>query len=143
MVSSSHFNKVFLTLAVIAVLIAAGSALTCNFCRYYSTDPKAEQVCGNKTVNCSTEYCFTMTLTQAEGVTFVNRNCASNDPNIKDCPNPDETCELGIKKHKLKSCHAACCKTDNCNNYTPSSASGVMATKFVLSSMVLVAFRLA
>lgn len=122
---------------------ALGSALTCSSCSYKSTDPKADQMCGNKTVNCSTEYCYTAKLTQADGVTFVSRNCASNDPNDKYCPNLDETCELGIKQHKLKSCLGVCCKTNYCNNYTPNSATGVMATKFVLSSMVLVAFRFA
>ena len=122
---------------------ALGSALTCSFCSYKSTHPKADQMCGNKTVNCSTGYCYTATYTKADGVAVVERNCANQHPNDKDCPNPDETCERRTKLLKLKSCLGVCCKTNYCNNYTPNSATGVMATKFVLSSMVLVAFRFA
>ena len=145
MVSSSHFSELFLTLAVIAVLIPTGSALTCSSCLYNSTAPKAEQMCGKETVKCSStaytsRFCFTGTFTQADGVAFFFRSCARTNDTINDCNKP---CESGIKEKKLKSCHIECCKTDNCNNYTLSSASGVMATRFVLSLMVLVAFRVA
>ncbi len=97
-------------------------------------------MCGNQTVNCTTGYCYTATYTINSTVVVV-RNC-DNDPDDKFCPNADETCRSSIGKNNIKSCAGACCKTDNCNNYTvtPSSADGVMATKFILCLIVFAGF---
>ncbi len=73
---------------------------------------------------------------------YVIRDC-DKDLRDKDCPNFDETCTLKSEQEKLKSCAGACCTTDYCNNYTPSSADGVMATKSILSLMAIVGFLFA
>jgi hypothetical protein len=110
-------------------------------------------MCGNSTVNCTTGYCYTTNYTTANGTVNIARDCANSDPNDLDCPNAEETCERRTKAYALKSCVAACCQTDNCNNYTPSSTpttstptsstSGIMATKFILCSIVLAGFLFA
>ena len=64
-------------------------------------------------------------------------NIRCSDGNIK------EICDKEIKKGKLKSCHGECCKTDNCNNYTPSVATGIMATKFALFLTMFTSFMFA
>jgi hypothetical protein len=101
-------------------------------------------MCGDTTVNCTTGYCYTATYTIADGTVRVIRNCANSDPTDKvDCPNAEKTCERRIIIYSLKSCVGVCCRTDNCNNYTPSSASGILATKFILCLMVIAGFLFA
>ena len=125
-------------------LVVLGSALTCNVCVYTSKQPKAQQMCaGNSTVNCTTGYCYTTKYILADGTVAVARDCGNGNPSDKDCPDAEDTCERRTKANALKSCVAACCQTDNCNNYTPSSASGVMATKFILCLMVIAGFLFA
>ncbi len=124
-------------------LVVTGSALTCSLCAYNSQSPEDEQMCGNATVNCSTGYCYTAMYTTADGTVNVIRNCANSVPADKDCPNAEATCERRTDKYKLKSCHGACCTTDKCNDYTPSSAAGVMATKTILCLMAFVGFLFA
>ncbi len=125
-------------------LVVTGSALTCSLCAYTSQVPKDQQMCGNETVNCSTGYCYTATYTTADGIVHVARECANRNPAGKlPCPNAEESCKREIDQRKLKSCLAACCTTDKCNNYTPSSATGVMATKNILCLMAFVGFLFA
>ncbi|CAB3994577.1 Hypothetical predicted protein [Paramuricea clavata] len=141
MISSSHFNKIFLTLAIALTFSAIGSALMCNVCSYTSAQPKAQQMCGNNTVNCATGYCFSSTYTTDTDLVVTVRSC--DDPNDRSCPDADDTCEKRTSKFNLKSCAGMCCTTDNCNNYTPSSATGIMVAKFSLCVMVIVGFFLA
>ncbi|CAB3992845.1 Hypothetical predicted protein [Paramuricea clavata] len=153
-------DKILLTLGVVVTISALGSALTCNVCSYTSKQPKAQQMCGNSTVNCTTGYCYTTKYTTADGTVNIARDCANNNPSDKDCPDGKETCERRTKAHALKYCVASCCQTNNCNNdYIPasstptksaptsrtptSSASGIMATKFILCLMVLPAILFA
>ena len=94
-------------------------------------------MCGNKTVNCTTGYCYTVTYTINSTVVVV-RNC-DNDPNDKFCPNADKTCRSMIGKNNMKSCAGACCKTDNCNNYTPSTrAKGTQVFRVLFSYLKFV-----
>ena len=141
MVSSSHFNKLFLTLAVIAVLIATGNALMCKKCLYSPQQPKTQQVCGNTTVNCTSGYCYAVAFTSSNGIPVVQHDC--DDPSNRFCPDADGTCEKRTKLFSLKSCAAMCCKNDNCNNYTPSSASGFVVGKFALCITIIVGLFLA
>jgi hypothetical protein len=113
----------------------------CNVCSYTSAQPKAQQVCGNNTVNCATGYCFSSTYTTNTDIVVTVRSC--DDPSDRACPDADETCEKRTSKFNLKSCAGMCCTTDNCNNYTPSSATGIMVAKFSLCVMVIVGFFLA
>ena len=100
-------------------------------------------MCGNQTVPCTSGYCYTATYTINSTVVVV-RDCDDpDDPKDKFCPNADETCRSKTGKNNLKSCAGACCTTDNCNNYTPSSAYGVMATKSILCLMAIVGFLFA
>ena len=124
-------------------LVVTGSALTCSLCAYTSQAPKDQQMCGNATVNCSTGYCYTATYTTADGTVNVARDCANRNPADKSCPNAEEACKRETDKRKLKSCLLACCTTDNCNNYTPSSATGVMSTQTILCLMAFVGFLFA
>jgi hypothetical protein len=99
--------------------------------------PKAQQKCSSGvTIDCPSGYCYTSSFTYPNGTALVVRSCG--DSII--CPNAKPLCDFLtlISKHKL--CAAACCTTDNCNNYTPSSATGVMVTEFTLSLMVIVGF---
>ncbi len=98
---------------------------------------KAKQMCGNQTVPCTSGYCYTATYT-FNGTVAVLRNC--DDPKDKYCPDADKTCRSLTEKNNLTYCAAACCTTDYCNNYTPSSADGVMATKSILSLMAIAGF---
>jgi hypothetical protein len=123
-----------------------GSALKCNVCTYWTTQPN-EQKCTKTTVNCPSHisYCFTSSVTYRNGTEVVGRDCASSST----CPNVEKACNYLTVKHDLKSCVGACCTTDNCNNYTPNSvtvmvtnytpnSATVMVTKFSLSLMVIV-----
>ena len=134
MVSSSHFNKLFLTLAVIAVLIATGNALMCKQCLFTLQQPKAQQVCG-KTVNCTSDYCFAASFSYND-TSVVEHDCDNGSNRV--CPDAEDTCEKRSKLHDFKSCAVMCCKSDNCNNYTPSSASGFTVEKFALCITIIV-----
>jgi hypothetical protein len=117
--------------------ILSGSALMCNKCAYTSIQPKSQEVCGNTTINCTSGYCFAVSYTTSVGVVVVDRDC--DDPSDRACPDADDTCDKRTTKFSLKSCAAVCCKTDNCNNYTPSSASGIMV-HYVLCFMLIIGF---
>ena len=88
----------------------------------------------NGIVNCITTYCFTAKFTDKNGTVHVARNCAT----VKVCSNSEQACSTATKIEGLKACVGACCETDNCNNFTPSSAAGIMVTKFTLVLMVIV-----
>ena len=59
---------------------------------------------------------------------------------MKFCPDAEDTCRKETKLENLKACAGACCKTDNCNNFTPSgsSATGIIVSKFTLILLVIV-----
>ncbi len=88
---------------------------------------------------------FSVNYTMSDGTVVVDRDC-DDDPTDRSCPDADNTCEKRITLFKLKSCAAVCCKTDNCNNYTPTptpgSATGIMVAKFTLCVMVILGFIL-
>ncbi|CAB3994578.1 Hypothetical predicted protein [Paramuricea clavata] len=134
--------KIFVVLAVLLTISKIGSALKCNRCHYQSTQPKDEQKCGSRTENCSTGYCYSVAYTRSDGISVVNRGCDDN-ANDRLCPDGAKTCERKTKETNLKSCVGICCSSDNCNNYTPNSAPGVMAAKFILCLMVIVGYFLA
>jgi hypothetical protein len=97
--------------------------------------PKAQQKCSSGvTIDCPSGYCYTSSFTYPNGTAWVVRSCGASFV----CSYAKIGCDLLIKEGKMKSCAAACCTTDNCNNYTPSSATGVMVTEFTLSLMVIV-----
>ena len=121
--------------------VVPGSALKCQKCFYSTLQPKVEQNCDSAPlVNCSFGYCLTTSLSLKNGTVAIARGC----PRTSVCPdNTAKVCDDWLKRPNGKSCAAECCDTDNCNNYTPSSAPGVMVTKFTLSLMVIVAFLFA
>ncbi|CAB4013473.1 Hypothetical predicted protein [Paramuricea clavata] len=131
------FNKLLFPLGVVLAISALGSALKCNVCTYWTTQPKEQQKC-TTTVNCptGTSYCYTGSGAYQNGTEIVDRDCDT----AADCPDAEGWCNRVTTKLNLKSCAIACCNTDNCNNYTPSSATDVMVTKFTLSLMVIVGF---
>ncbi|CAB4006557.1 Hypothetical predicted protein [Paramuricea clavata] len=141
------FSKILLVLGVVLVISALGSALECNVCDYWTSQPKEQQKCTSRTVTCSFgfDYCYTLSGTYQNGTDVVERSCSGNSVA---CHNTEATCFILAIKYGLKSCAFECCNTDNCNNYTPSretginytpsSATGVMMTKFTLSMMVIV-----
>jgi hypothetical protein len=105
-----------------------GSALKCNVCTYWTTQPKEQQKC-TTTVNCPTGIsdCYTGSGSYQNGTDVVDKSCG--------CPDIEETCNILTTRLGLTSCAFECCNTDNCN-----SATGVMVTKFTLSLMVIVGF---
>jgi hypothetical protein len=116
----------------------------CNQCYYKSTHHKAKQVCGYRTVNCTTGYCYSVSYTRSrDGTQIVARSCDSTNINDKFCPDPDDICQKEISKNNSKSCFGVCCSTDNCNNYTPTSATGIMVAKFSMCVMVILGLFLA
>ena len=129
-------RKIASTLILIIIIINLGSTLMCYRCAYLSSMPKAQQMCGNTTVNCSTDYCYSVKYNDSNGVVTVARDC--DNPNYRACPDSEKTCETRTSRENLKSCAAACCTTDNCNNYTPSGATGVVLAKFTLCLMAIV-----
>ncbi|CAB3994798.1 Hypothetical predicted protein, partial [Paramuricea clavata] len=115
------------------------SALICNKCLYWTSQPKEQQKCTNDTSICQSNYCLTSSVIYPNGTEVVRRSCDEAEL----CQDP----EKGCNRATTKSCAFDCCNTYNCNNYTPSSASGapssttgVMVTKFTLSLMVIVGF---
>jgi hypothetical protein len=129
-------TRQFTTNDLLHIFFCLGSALICSACLYWTSQPKEQQKCTNATVNCQSDYCFTSSVIYSNGTEGVGRSCSNADL----CKDPEKGCNLVTKKFKLKSCAFDCCNTDNCNNYTPSSATGVMVTKFTLSLMVIVGF---
>ncbi|CAB4013471.1 Hypothetical predicted protein [Paramuricea clavata] len=152
------FSTILLALGVVLAISASGSALKCNVCAYWTTQPKEQQKCPNTTVNCitGTSYCYTASV--ADQNDYFTRGCATN---ATLCLDPEKLCNVATTKLNLKSCALECCTTDNCNNYTlssatgapsratgapssatgaPSSATSVMVSKFTLSLMVIVGF---
>ena len=103
-----------------------------------------------------TEYCYTANYT-VNGVVVFARGC-DGDRGSTFCPDADKTCRSLTKKNNLTSCAGVCCTTDNCNNYTPSSADytttpssandtttpssadGVIVTKSILCLMAIAGF---
>ena len=86
-------------------------------------------------MSCS-KYCYTASVTDKNSTVYVVRNCADNSDA---CPDPEKVCsELNkLNKNSVKACAAACCKTDKCNNFTPSSATGIVVAKITLILMVI------
>ena len=128
-----------------ACRIVSGNALTCQVCGYTSKFPKDKQKCDNsKTKKCDQgiEYCFTGKYTDETGTVNVIRGCDEDFQKLKFCPNAEKTCKEESKLEDLKACAGACCKTDNCNDFTPStsSASGIMVAKLALILMVIAGF---
>ncbi|CAB3994797.1 Hypothetical predicted protein [Paramuricea clavata] len=105
-------------------LTAIRSALKCNSCEYWTTQPKEQQKCTSAPINCPSGYCSTSSITYSNGTEAVGRGCANADV----CLDTEKACNLATTKWNLKSCAGACCNTDNCNNYTPSSATRVNYT---------------
>ena len=119
--------------------VPAGSALTCNECLYTSQLPKADQRCGNNTIVCpaATAYCYSVSYTIKDGTNVVVRNCDS-DAKEKYCPDAEKSCRDKTKTGVVKSCAGFCCKTDQCNNYTPTGGStGLLSAKLTLSVMII------
>lgn len=114
-----------------------GGALKCNSCFYTSEIAESKQRCTNQVVNCASEYCLTAIIINPAGNTTVARNCDNIKPEKVICPDAraKEKCDV-LKKDGYKSCRIECCKTDNCNNYTPGGAIGIMATKFATFLML-------
>ena len=114
-----------------------GNALTCQKCMYNSTLPQVQQKCNQSvTMNCnsSTSYCYTTKYTDENSTVHVGRDC---DEQKTFCLDAEKTCSAMTKSHNLKTCAAACCKTDNCNNYYPTSTATGMVAKFTLIMMVI------
>ena len=112
----------------------------CSKCEYSEKDSKEKQKCVKE--NCTAKYCYTATVTDASGTKLFRRRC-DNDKNMPMCPDPKNTCQNLTKADNLKSCLGVCCKTDNCNNYSLGSATGVMATKYLLCVLVIAGFLFA
>ena len=90
-------------------------------------------------MNCTSGYCVTAKITDKNGTVHVGRDCANLDYDRNGCLNPEKHCIEGINNEEVQACAAACCQTDNCNNFDPSSsATGIMVTKFTLILMVIV-----
>ena len=124
-----------------ASLIVLGNALTCQKCGYTSKYPKENQTCDpNNIVNCTSGsgYCGTVKLTDKNGTVHVGRGCDGIGSSKAICPVTEKFCIELSKKEGLQACAVACCQTDNCNNFDPSSsATGIMVTKFTLILMVI------
>ena len=66
---------------------------------------------------------------------YVVRDCGDSHGR---CPDPEKGCSEAKKQNKnIKACAGACCKTDKCNNFTPSSATGIVVAKITLILMVI------
>ena len=77
-------------------------------------------------------------ITDKNGTVHVGRGCAYIEADRNHCLNPEKYCIEASKKLAFQACAVACCQTDNCNNYDPtSSATGIMVTKFTLIVMVI------
>ncbi|CAB4026047.1 Hypothetical predicted protein [Paramuricea clavata] len=132
----SMSSKILLVLGVVLAISALGSALTCHVCRYWTTQPKEQQKCTNAKT-CGSSYCYTEYVRFRNGTEGFGRGCGR----VKFCLDTEKACNFTrTYLPGLTSCAFECCTTDNCNNYTPSSATGVMVTKFTLSLMVIVGF---
>ncbi|CAB3998744.1 Hypothetical predicted protein [Paramuricea clavata] len=131
-------SKILLALGVVLATSVLGSALKCNVCAYSTTQPKEQQICTGGPLTCRYDhtYCYTTSITFQNGTKAVERSCGTSAT----CFNTERACNVLTRLFGLKSCAFECCTTYNCNNYTPSSATGVMVTKFTLSLMVIVGF---
>ena len=65
---------------------------------------------------------------------YVARDCGDSHGR---CPDTEKACSEAFKQSHLKTCAMACCKTDKCNNFTPSSATGIVVAKITLILMVI------
>jgi hypothetical protein len=110
-----------------------GSALKCNVCNYWTSQPKEQQKCTNRKLTCPLgfDYCYTLSGTYQNGTDVVEKSCAIGLL----CSNTENTCNLITTRLGLKSCAFECCNTNYCN-----SATGVMVTKFTVSLMAIVGF---
>ena len=111
--------------------------MECYFCAYWTTQPKEQQKCTNGTTCGSSSDCYTEYVRFRNGTEGFARGCVK----AVVCRDTEKACNL-VRTYldDVISCAFECCATDNCNNYTPSSATGVMVTKFTLSLMVIVGF---
>ena len=100
--------------------VIVGNALTCQVCKYDSSQPKEQQKCSGSTVEIclSTTFCYSASYTQSNGVKVFETGCDKR----KYCPNAAATCQKEKQLFNLKSCAGTCCTTDNCNN--PNSGTG-------------------
>ena len=129
---------IFIQFIKIMSYIVLGNALICQKCRYSLKQPKAEQKCDpNNIVICTTGYCVTAKYTDKNGTVHFGRNCDTTKPEQRICPNTEQACSKAIKMAGYKACVAACCRTDNCNNFTAGSATGIIVTKFTFILMVI------
>lgn len=62
-------------------------------------------------------------------MTSGERNCVDA---VRNPGNKDKTCDA-LHLFDIEYCAGDCSNTDNCNNYTPSGATGIMATKCVMT----------
>ena len=93
--------------------------------------------------------CITSAFTEQNGTKLILHSCVPKE----NCGNIDALCQAALQlQAHAKSCVAECCDTDNCNNnydfmtttaMPPTSATGVIVSKFTLSLMVLAGFLLA
>ena len=89
--------------------------MKCQSCLYSTSLPKEQQKC-TKTVECSTEYCYTTKFT---------RKNQPQQPSVKlgcvkapaFCSFPETTCRNLMMVDKLTSCDFECCKGDMCNSH--------------------------
>ena len=130
-------TRQFATNYLLHVFFVLGSAMKCNVCRYSTSRPKEQQKCTSAPVKCSSGFCSTLSFTLRNGEEDVIKDCG--DASV--CRDAEKRCNFAKTTWKLKSCAFACCNTDNCNNYTLSSAlssaTGVMVTKFTPCLLVL------
>ena len=56
----------------------------------------------------------------SSGKVNIIRGC-DGDLGEKFCPDAVKSCSHETKVEHLKSCAGACCETDNCNNFTPTT----------------------
>ena len=118
----------------------SGNALTCQICLGGSGRQKCDP---NNTRTCEAgiEYCFAVKYMDRSGAFYTLRGCDEDFRDRPFCPNAEKSCHDDLKKSNwtAPSCVGFCCKTDNCNNFTPSTsiATGIMVTKFTLIPMVM------
>ena len=127
---------------LLILLIVLGNALTCQRCEYTSQFPTEKQKCDpniTKVCDKNIEYCFTGKYTDSSGTVKVIRGCDEDYLKLTFCPDAEKTCSVFTKSSNLKACAGACCRTDKCNEFTPSgsSATGIIVSKFTLILMVI------
>ena len=100
--------KIFFVLAMLFIISSKGNALKCQSCK----DDTGKDCVGSP-VTCpdGTQYCYSASYTQQDGVKVFEKGCDK-----KYCPDAADTCRKETKLYNLKSCSGMCCNTDDCNS---------------------------